>query len=640
MTYSYEIDHSASGTGAAMRDVEVKLRECYTPQDFGAVADGTTDDATAIENWLDALDAQKIRGYVPAGDYLVSYVRKLDVDHGLDIECHPRATFKGKTTYQTFAGNGSTSQPFTVTAFTAGPSGLRATKVEADGDNVILEENTHFSVSGQVVTLLGATVVGTSERLRVSAVDPIFNLYADLADGSRFAWRGGRFDNSLRGFAPSQSSGSALVIHNFDSYEVEGVEFFGSDDYATAQSSGTNQDIAVSDSGLTVLSCNSGHISKCRFIGQADLGIYITGGADGGDADDGYSHVVSGNSFLACSAGVSAKRRADAVVISDNTFLDCYVGATLYPAGGLLAGRGIVNGNLFRRIGKKAIDIRQQPGSVVQGNLIRDFGYELDGETEVVDASAILLLGCVDTNVSGNTIRMEAWAPAGVGIKLTHDSGEDPDVESDNCSITANLVSGCATACYESGSGVGNIWADNLIVECATPMDVLAARRWSYRASVNDAVEEVHGIGATQFKGSWTPTITFAGSAPASVTYNPQKGRYIRIGDQCTVWLKLQFTATHAFTTQEFRIQGLPFASRNDSDYNAGGSLQYWNSNFPVIASAVQMVPEVPGNSSHIRLKGLLSGANASIVGGSNIASGATIRMDLTITYECEPTPE
>lgn len=40
-----------------------------TPQAFGAVADGATDDSAAVSRWLDHLIENSLIGYVPAGDY-------------------------------------------------------------------------------------------------------------------------------------------------------------------------------------------------------------------------------------------------------------------------------------------------------------------------------------------------------------------------------------------------------------------------------------------------------------------------------------------------------------------------------------------------------------------------------------------
>ncbi|MCT4373560.1 hypothetical protein CLG85_025985 [Yangia mangrovi] len=104
-------------------------------------------------------------------------------------------------------------------------------------------------------------------------------------------------DNGRRGFAPARASGSGLVLTFFEQYEVSGVSFLGAADYETAKRNG------VTDTSLTIDRCSGGMISGNRFSGQADLGIYITGGNEAGDADNGIHHVVQGNYFVGCNGG-------------------------------------------------------------------------------------------------------------------------------------------------------------------------------------------------------------------------------------------------------------------------------------------------------------------------------------------------
>ena len=67
---SYEIPHISAGIGAISTNVQTKLREWVTPQDFGAKGDGIADDSSAIG---DAITAVITAGggtlYFPAGKY-------------------------------------------------------------------------------------------------------------------------------------------------------------------------------------------------------------------------------------------------------------------------------------------------------------------------------------------------------------------------------------------------------------------------------------------------------------------------------------------------------------------------------------------------------------------------------------------
>jgi hypothetical protein len=64
--FSGSSNYTAPGTGAVTRSISSKLGDLITPQDFGAVGDGVTDDTTAWSNWDNASGSK----YIPAGEYL------------------------------------------------------------------------------------------------------------------------------------------------------------------------------------------------------------------------------------------------------------------------------------------------------------------------------------------------------------------------------------------------------------------------------------------------------------------------------------------------------------------------------------------------------------------------------------------
>lgn len=71
---SAQMGFIASGTGAAARTVQAKLRDVVSVKDFGAVGDGSTDDTVAVQAAITAAGATGggFKVYFPAGTYKLS----------------------------------------------------------------------------------------------------------------------------------------------------------------------------------------------------------------------------------------------------------------------------------------------------------------------------------------------------------------------------------------------------------------------------------------------------------------------------------------------------------------------------------------------------------------------------------------
>lgn len=70
-TDSGVVNYNQGGTGAQTRTVESRLRDFVSVKDFGAVGDGTTDDAAAVQAAIDAVTTNGGTVYFPAGTYNV-----------------------------------------------------------------------------------------------------------------------------------------------------------------------------------------------------------------------------------------------------------------------------------------------------------------------------------------------------------------------------------------------------------------------------------------------------------------------------------------------------------------------------------------------------------------------------------------
>ena len=75
-------------------------------------------------------------------------------------------------------------------------------------------------------------------------------------------------------------------------------------------------------------------------------------------------------------------------------------------------------------------------------------------------------------------------------------------------------------------------------------------------------------------EGSWTPDVSGGG-----VPWGNQTGSYVKIGKQVTAQFWLQASGTSS-SSGGFSIQGLPFASGNYTDRNAGACRAYSLANF------------------------------------------------------------
>lgn len=628
----YERDAAALYPAAISNSGTVKwvpAGQVATPVQFGAIGNGVADDAEAFSIWLSYLYTAGVKGYIPEAIYRISSVSDRLVTGAVVIEAHSGAIIKGLATNIIIAGNGVVTS--TIATFTAGALGYRV-GYTTGGVETLWTLGVQYTQVGSTINWgagsapHGALAVGTS--VRIISQNPIFEIGAASGFSPRFEWRGGTIDNSLRGYFISVSSGEALTIVDFDGYTIEGVTFQGASNYEIAFAN------KVSDSGFVPTRCKNGEVHGCKFIGQADLGIYITGGSLTTAGDDGIGHSIHSNHFYACSTGVSAKRQAGGVSITNNVFEGCDLGATLFNAGGVDGGKGIIANNRFLRCGRRGIDLRRTNGFTVTGNVITDYGYELDGATPRPNVAAINAAGASNGTISGNVVEYVNLTgfSGGWGIQLTEDT-VGSTLQSDNVMVTNNNLINVHSATKEANTGARNIWTGNHIVGAAVEVDLPAGRRWHYRRGNL----EFEGAGSQIYTGNVTPTLSFAAAAGSPViTYSRQYGRYMRRGNAVTCIVSVQATITHTETAKELRIDGLPFVTRDIANVIAGGVVNH-SSNITFPAGTTQLSAEMSPETTYVRIRANGTGSPTAIITSSNITTGTSVRIDFTITYEAQP---
>jgi hypothetical protein len=602
---------------------------------FVPAANDATDDAPIFRKWLARLKATLAEGWIPRGAYLCSFLADRTLTADLTIQAHSAAVIRGAPTNDKITGTGVETSA--VASWTPGTRGYSVSYWNG-ATEVKWTAGVQYTVAGATINWAAGSAphgaLAAGHRVRIWSSDPILEFGASTAFSHRFAWQGGIIDNSDRGYILADASGSGLTIYDFAAYDIEDTRFLGAADHVAALAD------LVADSGFTALACNGGWIENCYFRGQADLGVYITGGGDTGPADNGFSAIVTGCLFERCQQGVSAKRDANGILIDGCTFRQCYVGATLYPTtGDLRGGRGSILNCRFFLCGIRPIDVRRCAGITVQGNVITDFGYELDGVTPIAAAVGINAQGIGGGSIKDNLIQFVGLSsPAdAVAFRLNQDTTETT-IQSSNVDVSGNKSIGVAIGCREGGSGTGNTW-DNDVIDATTPIDVPATRKWRYRPDGNT---EIEGVGSTPFEGTFTPTFLLNGATNAPVITTPyasQDAHYARRGNSVHLWGTVQTLIDQSEpANRTLLIQGAPAWPAK-----AGVAVQSGEVNLitgiTLGAGMTWAVSQVPPGGSNVRLYGVGSNGVGSVLGTTHMVAGAptAVRVDWSITYEAEP---
>lgn len=416
------VPHDGNGSAAWLFDRDAPV----TPKNFGARGrDNSADaaaDTAAILAWITATATEGRTGYGAAGDY---WMTRLDVslDRDPKLDLHPQCRFKGVKSWQDFYGNGATSS-FTITEMH--PSlylegrGINVELIDVATNLSIkfLEPGEHYVRTGATLNLLAGTnphmALATGHMIKVTSRSAMMTLRR-TGEAEHIEIRGGNVDCSERGLALARDSGSGIVLVGWKRVTNHLTGFRGALHWEDARAR------RISDTGLVVNSCFNVDISGAYYEGWGDKGIYLTGGGDAGELDNGGNVNITGSFFIGCEGGLKAIRQMERVNIANCHFFDIGSNGILNGPlpGGLESGTHYNLSNITaERIGRRFGDFRaMKRGVSMKGVRIIDIGYMRDGSTPFrnhdgsVDPApmGVFISGSAETILSDCWIGQDKW---------------------------------------------------------------------------------------------------------------------------------------------------------------------------------------------------------------------------------------
>lgn len=129
---------------------------------------------------------------------------------------------------------------------------------------------------------------------------------------------------------------------------------------------------------------------------------------------------------------------------------------------------------------------------------------------------------------------------------------------------------------------------------------------------------------------TWTPTITFATPGDLNVVYTTQVGHNRKRGREVTVWGNiLTSTFTHTTASGDFRI-ALPFTMNMGTGQIARGCMTFQRI---TKANYTQFAPGVLNGSSTMNIICSGSGQNAAVLQAADMPTGGAVALTFSLTY-------
>lgn len=549
-----DVSFLQNGTGAAIdRTVQDKLRDLATsPQDFGAVGDGATDDSSAVQSWLTDLVSNNRSGIVPDGTYLLNSAVTTSAsgnDFAIFGQSMAGAVFKTPVTNTTGAilitDTSRTGQAifenFTiVTEAAGGGTGLQFTQPEGGSQH-------QRSVVCRNVQVRGSD--GSND---------FFNTFIDFTG----TWR--PFIQSCTVDGPwvgtDQSNGSA-------SYSADvGIDLTGTYD-------------------PTVDNCHvwgayrsiKAHVYEDTISGVTDQGggtVRVTVSNGPHPFTTGFNVTITGTTSYDGTYSVTNISSTEFDITA--TYVASETG-TVHMATGPEAFR--LSNNVFSH-GRILIDFKRPKGReplfLGHANHLnyRDSGFKIDGAKLVILTHNVIyntdsseeytgvpydfhFKDCSEYLVNTNVLHFGGHTDR-VGVFVESDTNG----EGDNGTVAHNIFSGTfSTAVWLSSGCMGvkvgpNIYSGTITTE------------------VND-VSNANAIidGNTETSGSWTPALTFGGGS-TGLTTSTAAGVYRISGGLLT--FRIDFTLTAKGTSTGNAEISLPTGLPGNKDITVNCGSSQW----------------------------------------------------------------
>jgi hypothetical protein len=274
-----------SGTGAVERTLTSKLGEIVSVKDFGATGDGSTDDTSAIQAAIDAVEARgggEIR--LPAGDYKISSTLTINganvhlVGEGSDDVHGVGSEGTIATTTLTWAGSaGGTMVKFVPTTGASAQKGVgggvQGTFFEASysgGSGAGIGLHVQSWDKGEFKDLFFREFATTGLKLDTLAASSLGE--EQNCQQNRFISIGGRQQNAGGRFIMLDGNANASANASMNYFENCDVVFSG---------------MAATQGAYDLLDCDNNVFVRCRaFAASADDAVMLHAASDAGFARD------------------------------------------------------------------------------------------------------------------------------------------------------------------------------------------------------------------------------------------------------------------------------------------------------------------------------------------------------------------